>query len=453
MSFLNKYPYTDFHELNLDWILEKMHELGVEMDEFKALNTITFSGVWDITKQYAAWTVVNDNNLGYISIKPVPAGVLISNTDYWASIVDYSAELAGIHNDITTLQGNVGTLNTAVANLQKEVADGKWVFFGDSYQNYSHWYDRTKGVLQLGSRAFYAGASGHGFTVTGGAWVDDFTAFCSGRTDLAEFKHVVVGGGLNDASPDATDNDCAVLNSAIDTFCAAVRSAMPNAKIYLGYFGSACADSPVLYDRTTARRILALGAYMTRGTYNSCQILNNVQYSMYSHTFFDSDQLHPISLAGELIGNNMAEAIMSGSAHVTGFIERGGPLNFDSGEFMCYTGVRSLIDNGTSRLVLGMVVCTNITNAMSIGSTEVDFGEIPYRTFMRNTDIRPMTMTVSDGSSSAQYHVNVRLLNRHLMVSSAEYVNKNTVKTITANANSRIDFDTITFDMNTLETM
>lgn len=29
----NTYPYTDFHELNLDWILQKMRDLQAQMDE------------------------------------------------------------------------------------------------------------------------------------------------------------------------------------------------------------------------------------------------------------------------------------------------------------------------------------------------------------------------------------------------------------------------------------
>ena len=27
INFLNKYPYTDFHELNLDWVLETVKAL------------------------------------------------------------------------------------------------------------------------------------------------------------------------------------------------------------------------------------------------------------------------------------------------------------------------------------------------------------------------------------------------------------------------------------------
>ena len=76
--FGNQYPYTDFHELNLDWIIKRMRKLEIDMDEFKVVNNITFSGQWDITKQYPAWTIVNDNNIGYVSIKPVPVGVVLT---------------------------------------------------------------------------------------------------------------------------------------------------------------------------------------------------------------------------------------------------------------------------------------------------------------------------------------------------------------------------------------
>ena len=39
MGFFNKYPYTDFHELNADWLLKEMQELDKRLDE--ALQTLS----------------------------------------------------------------------------------------------------------------------------------------------------------------------------------------------------------------------------------------------------------------------------------------------------------------------------------------------------------------------------------------------------------------------------
>ena len=36
MAFYDKFPYTNFHELNLDWILTKVRELETDIDEINA---------------------------------------------------------------------------------------------------------------------------------------------------------------------------------------------------------------------------------------------------------------------------------------------------------------------------------------------------------------------------------------------------------------------------------
>lgn len=35
MSFISKYPYTDFHEMNLDWILNKIKEFEEKLNSFE----------------------------------------------------------------------------------------------------------------------------------------------------------------------------------------------------------------------------------------------------------------------------------------------------------------------------------------------------------------------------------------------------------------------------------
>ena len=51
MGFDNKYPYTDFHELNLDWILEQMKNLAAAWDEYQQ-NLTGENGEWPTFKSY-----------------------------------------------------------------------------------------------------------------------------------------------------------------------------------------------------------------------------------------------------------------------------------------------------------------------------------------------------------------------------------------------------------------
>ena len=132
-AFLHKYPYQTLHELNLDWIISAMKELAYEMHNFEVANHITYAGDWNITKQYPAWSVVvKDGTTGYLSLKPVPAGVDITNGEYWVLIADFSAVIAGLGSRVSALESDVSSLTTEVRN--NTWLDGKKVlWYGDSW--------------------------------------------------------------------------------------------------------------------------------------------------------------------------------------------------------------------------------------------------------------------------------------------------------------------------------
>ena len=92
MGFINQFPYSDFHEMNLDWIIRTVKNIEQEMQGFKAVNEITYAGEWNISKQYSPWDIVTDSGYGYIAIKPVPSGIQISNTNYWSVIADVTVD-------------------------------------------------------------------------------------------------------------------------------------------------------------------------------------------------------------------------------------------------------------------------------------------------------------------------------------------------------------------------
>ena len=160
--FWNKYPYTDFHELNLDMILRMMQELHHDWDEFRAVNEITNAGAWDITKQYQAWTIVSDNNAGYISLKPVPVGVAITNTEYWGLIADYDILITDLSNRISALENSMASVTADLANKENKVT--KILIVGDSYLDRSNSYgDFLTGYL-TDATVILRGEAGAGFT-------------------------------------------------------------------------------------------------------------------------------------------------------------------------------------------------------------------------------------------------------------------------------------------------
>lgn len=123
--FWNKYPYSNLHDLNLDWIIHKIYE--VEEGYKKVIENAALKYAdplqWSITTQYASNTVVIDPTTGiaYLSVQPVPLGINITNTDYWTPVFDLSqffSEIEGNINDIFSAiaynNGNSTILNEAV---------------------------------------------------------------------------------------------------------------------------------------------------------------------------------------------------------------------------------------------------------------------------------------------------------------------------------------------------
>lgn len=130
-----EFPHTRNYDGDLGWVIKKIIELTDRYNDFFEYNQITFADPlqWDITKQYPPYQIVFDYDQGYsyISKRPVPAGVVITNGDYWCLvgplIVDAQArtDIARILQFITNIYES-GTVATAVRSAGEYlISDGQ----------------------------------------------------------------------------------------------------------------------------------------------------------------------------------------------------------------------------------------------------------------------------------------------------------------------------------------
>lgn len=87
----DNYPYTNFHEMNDDWVIKTLREFGQRLDEFVDANSLTYADPieYDPDAIYAANTVVIYNNAAYVSKHAIPAGMLPTNAEYWLLIFPF----------------------------------------------------------------------------------------------------------------------------------------------------------------------------------------------------------------------------------------------------------------------------------------------------------------------------------------------------------------------------
>ena len=132
-DFINQFPYSDFHELNLDWVIKQVKDLTGQMIDFKAVNSIKYEGAWNIASAYEPWSLVTSGSFSYIALKAVPSGIDINNEDYWLEIapvaVDQQFSIVSDHaianktvtNKFNSVDTSVAALDAAVENINDNI--------------------------------------------------------------------------------------------------------------------------------------------------------------------------------------------------------------------------------------------------------------------------------------------------------------------------------------------
>ena len=386
--FFEKYPNTDFHELNLDWLIAKMKELDIKFDEFKVVNNITFSGQWDITKQYPAWTIVNDNNIGYVSIQPVPAGIVLTNTDYWAAVIDYSAQIAGLQNRVVALENRCDGYDTHFTTIDNNLTAlnnlvfKKYLFVSDSYG--ATVVPKVVNMLGLSASDYVSvqqGGSGFGPLPTDPLnW--EYMISNAAISDKETFTDVVYIGGANEASY----TDANIRSHAISCYDY-VAANFVNAKqhyMFAGYYADLGIGDYGLTGRyRLLRRMPGLIAETGRAfTINECW------YPLTLESNVGLDHIHPTNNGAEAIAQIIANCLNGGEAY----------FSIPPTEITVSSSVNTINAcqfnlSRVNKTVRGTIRALDVTlaNSINIGTTGIDvvLGTIPNNIIRGGTFLSP----------------------------------------------------------------
>ena len=185
---IHRAPYTNFHDLNLDWIMDKLNEFNTKLTNFVSLATIKYANPiqWNITSQYEANTVVVDSNgNAYLSVKPVPSGVSLDRTEFWTKIGNFDELWADVKKAITPNDEG----HSPTATDDRSVNDLVWV----------------NGALVRTTRAMNAGD----------AYVPGSNCVSSSTNEVLHYLISALNEGLSTEKQAREDADT-LLQSAID---------------------------------------------------------------------------------------------------------------------------------------------------------------------------------------------------------------------------------------------
>ena len=123
-----EFPHTRNYDTDLGYIIRKLKKISETLNVFVAYNEIKYAEPiqWSITTQYAKNTIVLDGYNTYLSKDAVPSGILITNTDYWLKIADFTREFEDLRHDISIADDGVSkTATKARLNGSLLWLDGK----------------------------------------------------------------------------------------------------------------------------------------------------------------------------------------------------------------------------------------------------------------------------------------------------------------------------------------
>lgn len=120
MGFINQFPYSDFHELNLDWIITKTKELTQQVNE--------------IAEEFAKIQVLTEDQINAM----INSAIASNNIEVYTRMNDLKNQITSEYQ--TYVYNAVNSLKTYVDNLNSDMliyVDSRDTYYNGLSQNYA----------------------------------------------------------------------------------------------------------------------------------------------------------------------------------------------------------------------------------------------------------------------------------------------------------------------------
>lgn len=316
------FPWSNFHELNLDWILKVVKEAKDVWTQGRTdidYAVATADEAKEIATQ-AAQAQVADNSVSTSKIQDgaVTNVKLADDSVSSAKLIDYSVTASKIGTGVVTTRkiadGNV-TKAKLSADVQKtldlaDMANHRFLYIGDSYEYVTteRWTDIVDAGLGV-SNSVVVAQGGYGFNPSNGkTWISllQNTTIANENT----ITDILICGGANDA----WTASFAGIPTAITAFASYCRGRFTGLKnIYLAFAGN---SFKTYGEKTNMCRVFR--AYTLGAKYNNIVFLNGVENTLLDPTLVqnidNNDYIHPTINGVREIGYNLVSAINTGYA-------------------------------------------------------------------------------------------------------------------------------------------
>lgn len=253
---------------------------------------------WDKTKVYEPLTIVLWEGDSYTSRTFVPAGVEITDTQYWLQTGVFNAQLASVSNRLETITTTANDFITTAPSMKANAINRHIIVLGDSWANGYPEVDNSLGWLHyidnsLFGEFYQAAQSGVGFASANNNWNNLLKTVVT--PNPGDITDIYIIGGTNDRA----SLDSQVING-IQNVLDQMSVKYPNATLHVIQVRLPCSEND------TSR--FAYACSKTGVNFISLANVCNVSGSNYW-----SSTAHPTNEFNEILANAITKVILYNS--------------------------------------------------------------------------------------------------------------------------------------------